>query len=169
MILESHIMADIKELWSFKSFRARIFLAMFPTALALVFGFLAFDTTRPYVFHASESYIIPPSGKGGDQMTVFWKVTHNRTCPGIVQRTLVDPATDVILAVYDASPAAINGVDIGGNVLAKTFSLPRTLQKGVVGYQASLLYTCNWLQILFPDTFGIKYQTPKLLFTYEAE
>jgi len=161
-----HLVTNLRELWTLESFRARIFMAIVPTLGAVFFGYLIADTTPPYIFHKEGSYIVPPQGQGGDEMTVMWKVTHNRTCPGTVTRRLVDPVTDVVLAVYDPQPAALHGVK-AGDMLVKTFLLPRTLQSGMVGYQAQLSYTCNWLQVRFPDLFGINYTTPKLLFRYE--
>jgi len=162
-----HIMSDLQELWSFRSFRARIFMAILPTAFAIGFGYLAMDNVHPYDFHQEESSIIPPSGHGGDVITVVWKVTHRRTCPGTVERQLVDPDTGVIIGAYDPSPAALNGEPVGQSYLRKTFALPKVLQKGWIGYAAKLVYTCNWLQSAFPDTFGIKYTTPTLYFKVE--
>lgn len=168
MIISSyHPLRAFRELWTLESFRARIFMAVLPTVLAIGFGYLVFDRTPPYIFHEKGSYIVPPAGVGGDQMTVMWSITHNRTCPGTVARKLVDPVTNVILAEYAPLPAAQDAVNIGGNILAKTFTLPRSLQTGMIGYQADLTYTCNWLQAWFPGTFGIKYSTPKLLFRYD--
>ena len=168
MILsEYHPVRALRELWTLESFRARIFMAVLPTLGAVFFGYLIADTTPPYVFHKEGSSIIPPQGRGGDEMTVQWKVTHNRTCPGTVSRRLVDPVTGVVLATYDPQPAARDGVKLGGDLLVKTFLLPRTLQTGMVGYQAQLSYTCNWLQKRFPDQFGINYTTPMLLFRYD--
>ena len=168
MILnDNHIMADVQELWTFRSFRARIFMAIVPTLFAVVFGYFAMDRTQPYIFHEDGSAIIPPSGHGGDQITVVWRVTYVRQCTGIVERLLTDPDTGVVIANYDPSPAALNGVDVGGGYLRKTFSLPKVLQKGWIGYHAKLTYTCNWLQRAFPEAFGIKYMTPKLLFKVE--
>ena len=160
-------MADLQELWGFKSFRARIFMLILPTLIAVLFGYFAMDRTRPYVFHEDGSAIIPPSGHGGDQITVVWRVTHTRTCPGTVERHLIDPDTGAILTAYDPAPAVVNGVDVGGGYLRKTFALPKLIQKGWIQYQAKLNYNCNWLQRLFPDAFGIKYTTPKLLFKVE--
>lgn len=170
MILsDHHFMADIRELWAFKSFRLRIFMTILPTLLAIIVGYFAMDRERPYIFHKEGSAIIPPSGHGGDQITVVWKVTFNRQCSGLVERQLVDPDTGVIIGAYDPSPAAYNGVDVGGNYLRKTFALPKVLQKGWIGYQADLTYTCNWVQALFPGAFAIRYKTPRLLFKVEED
>lgn len=169
MILsEIHIMSDLQELWSFKSFRLRIFMAIAPTLLAMIVGYFAMDRTRPYEFIVEESSIVPPSGKGGDQITVVWAVKETRraACPGIVERKLVDPQTNAIIAAYEPSLAALNG-EPDGKFLRKTFLLPRGLQRGWIGYQADLTYTCNWLQVLFPGAFAIRYKTPKLLFNVE--
>jgi hypothetical protein len=169
LLSDIHIMSDIRELWSFRSFRLRIFMAIAPTLFAVIVGYFAMDRTRPYVFHEDGSAIIPPSGHGGDQITVVWRVTQFRTCPGTVERQLIDPDTSAVVANYDPSPAAINGVDVGGGYLRKTFALPRVIQKGWIEYQAKLNYQCNWLQAWFPNAFGIKYTTPKLLFKVEED
>lgn len=172
MILSGyHVMADLRELWTFKSFRARIFLAAFPTAIAFFFGHLASDRDRPYEFIKEKSYILPPSGRGGDTVTVVWRVNYTRTCPGFVERRLIDPQTDAIIAAYDPSPTAnsvtrVNTTDPPITELRKTFALPKVLQKGTIGYKAKLTYHCNWLQAVWP-LFAIKYETPTLLFTVE--
>lgn len=165
IISDRHVMSDLKELWSFRSFRARIILAIFPTLIALIFSHFAADRQRPYDFHVDGSFILPPAAEGGDQITVHWKVTRHRQCEGIVERQLVDPRTDVIIASYDPAPAAVNGVPVGSDVLRKEFTLPLNLQKGEMAYQAKLTYTCNWLQKIFPNALGIKYVTPPLKFT----
>lgn len=161
-----HWVTDLKELWAFRSFRARIFLAVLPTTISLIIGHFAADRTRPYEFISEGSYIEPPAGRGGDQVTVNWHVKHNRTCNGNVERQLVDPVTDVILATYDPAPAAQNGVSVGSDYLRKVMLLPRGIQKGTIAYQAKLTYYCNWLQNLWP-ALAIRYTTPKLLFKIE--
>lgn len=169
IISDLHIMSDLQELWSFKSFRLRIFMTILPTMLAIIVGYFALDRTPPYVFHEEGSAIIPPSGHGGDQITVVWHVSTYRVCAGTVERQLIDPDTGAVIASYDPSPAAINGVDVGGGYLRKTFALPRVIQKGWIQYHAKLNYQCNWLQVWFPAAFGIKYITPKLLFKVEED
>jgi len=158
------IAADVRELWGFKSFRARVFFAIIPTAIAFVFGLLATDRVRPYDYIPEGSFIVPTSGKGGDQVTVHWHVRQNRTkpCPGIVERLLIDPSTDVVLATYD--PVLATPMPPVKGYLNVTFAMPRNMQAGVVGYRAKMTYTCNWLQAVFP-TMAIKYSTPTLLFT----
>jgi len=158
-------MSEIRELWGFKSFRARIVLAIFPTLVALIVGHFATDRERPYEFHLEGSFIVPPEAESGDQITVNWKVTRRRQCEGTVDRQLVDPRTEVIIANYDPAPAALNGVAVGTDILRKTFTLPLNMQRGDVGYQAKLNYQCNWLQKIFPNALGIKYVTPLLKFT----
>ncbi len=156
--------AQVRELWGFESFRARVFFAIVPTLFAFVFGLLATDHVRPYDYISTGSYIEPASGKGGEQVIVHWRVVQNRVkqCPGLVERFLIDPVTDVVLAAYDpvlATPSPpVNGF------LNVTFAMPRNMQAGVVGYRAKLIYTCNWLQGVFP-AFAIRYSTPTLLFT----
>lgn len=169
MILPNyHPMETLRELWTFRSFRARIFLAILPTTLALITGHFALDRQRPYDFHEDGSYIEPPSGHGGDIVTVNWHVSHHRTCEGTVERQLVDPNNDVIIATYDPTPAALNGVRVGERHLRKSFALPHNMQPGTVAYQAKLSYQCNWLQELFPGAFSIRYTTPKILFKFEG-
>jgi hypothetical protein len=161
-----HAMSYLRELWQIESFRARIFFAIAPTIVAVAFGYLATDHMHPYDFIGEESSIIPPSGRGGDQVTVVWKVHHNRSCPGTVERQLVDPDTGAIIALYDLSPAALNGLPSGDGYLRKTFALPKNVQTGWIAYQAKLAYTCNWLQVIAP-VFAVRYTTPKLLFKVE--
>lgn len=166
MILShTHVMDDLKELWEFKSFRMRVFFAIAPTLAAAAFGYLAIDRTRPYDYILAESYIQPPSGRGGDQVTVSWKVKVNRKpCPGTAQRVLVDPSTDIVVALYDPV-LATQGPTVNDR-LNITFSMPKNLHAGWVGYKAYLTYQCNWLQSLFP-AWAIRYQTPTLLFRVE--
>ena len=163
MLVKTHFVADLRELWSFKSFRARVFFAILPTAVAIIFGALATDRTHPYDYFADGSFIKPSSGRGGDQVTVSWSVRQNRAeaCPGIVERVLVDPTTDVVLANYDPV-IATPGPPVNGRINI-TFAMPRNIQPGMVGYRAKLTYTCNWLQALLP-AFAIRYETPMLLF-----
>lgn len=169
MILsDSHIMSDLKELWTFKSFRARIFLAMLPTFIAIMFAHYAADRQHPYDFFVEGSYIEPPSGKAGDHITVYWKVTRHRACDGIIERRLVDPVTNVIIASYDPDSSTGGvGEEINPRLLRKTILLPRNIQSGYIGYQARMTYACNWLQKALPRTFGIQYTTPQLLFLVE--
>jgi hypothetical protein len=164
-----HVMASLRELWTFNSFRARIFLAIVPTCLALVFGHYALDRQRPYDFYSQEqgSYIEPAAGRGGESVTVNWRVHYHRSCSGVVERQLIDPDTEVVIAVYDPQPAAVaNGMDVADGYLRKQFALPRDIRPGTIAYHAKLTYTCNWLQKMWP-AFAIKYATPKLLFIFE--
>lgn len=168
IIQNTHMLADLRELWSVKSFRARIFLAMLPTAIALIVGYYVTDAQRPYDFHKEGSFIEPPVGTGGDQVTVNWKVTFYRQCTGHLTRTLVDPNSGVLLAVYDTSPvASASGVFAANGYLRKTFTIPRSMPPGVIGYKAQLEYQCNWLQRMFPRPLSIRYETPMLLFKVE--
>jgi hypothetical protein len=163
------MMADLRELWTFKSFRARIFLAIIPTTIAMVVGFFALDRQPPYDFYTQEhgSNIEPPAGAAGDTVTVNWRVRFHRQCDGTVERQLVDPATDVILAAYAVAPAAQNGIKIGEEYLRKPLTLPNNIKRGTIAYQAKLTYQCNWLQRAWPF-FAIRYTTPKLLFHLEG-
>lgn len=164
MFSNIHPLAELRELWSFKSFRARIFMAIVPTAIALVIGHFATDRHRPYDFHVRESYIIPPRGVEGQDMSVHWRVTQRRSCPGTVERQLVDPNTGVIVAAYNPEPAEEGMVTDGW--LHKTFKVPRDIQAGNIAYQSKLTYQCNWLQVLMP-ALAIRYTTPRLIFTVE--
>jgi hypothetical protein len=159
-----HLFQDIKELWTFKSFRARIFLAAFPTIIAAVIGHFATDRQPPYDFHADQSYVVPPVGREGLEMTINWRVTHHRTCPGTIERQLVDPNTGVIVAIYDPAPADTNGGKNGW--LRKTFRVPRDIPGGNIAYQSKLTYHCNWLQALVP-ALAIRYLTPRIIFYVE--
>jgi hypothetical protein len=159
-------MADLRELWGVKSFRARIFFAIVPTVMAMAFGALATDRTRPYDFILSESYIHPASGKGGTQVVVNWKVHSNRShvCPGTIERVIIDPETGVVLATY--TPTMANSQMPLDGWIRNTFLMPHNMKPGVVGYRSKLAYTCNWFQALFPS-FAIHYESPTLLFTIE--
>ncbi len=164
MILNTHMLEDIRELWGFRSFRARIFLAIFPTTIALVVGHFATDRQHPYDFFVEESYVEPPTGSRGQEMTINWKVKEHRVCPGIVERQLVDPKTDVLIAVYDPAPTDTRGAEDGW--LRKTFRVPKDIQAGTLAYQAKLTYHCNWLQKLMP-AIAIRYTIPRLTFYVE--
>lgn len=167
MILANHhVLVDLRELWGFRSFRIRVFFAVVFAVVAGVLSFLMADTKQPFEFIEEGSYIVPPAGKAGEQMTVYWNGKRNRYCPGLVHRKLVDPNTGVVLAVYDPIPASFTDNTVAGMVV-RNFTLPRTLQSGPVGYQVSLTFTCNWLQVLLPNTFAIRYNSPRLLFVFE--
>lgn len=167
ILADSRFTSALQDLWSVKSFRVSIFFAIAHTIAAMLVGYLAMDSTHPYEFLAERSYIVPPESRGGDQIIVNWSVVHNRTCPGTVERQLMDPETGVVLATYDIAPAAFNGEVVGPGRLSKTFTLPKSIQPGWIGYQAKLAYTCNWVQDMFPDRLAIRYTTPRLLFKVE--
>lgn len=162
-------MADLRELWSLESFRARIFMAAIPTVFSVIVGYYALDRQPPYDFYGQDegSSIEPPTGAAGDVVTVNWRVRFHRSCVGTVERQLVDPESDVILAAYAIAPAAQNGIKIGEEYLRKPLTLPRDIKRGTIAYQARLTYQCNWLQRQWPF-FAIRYTTPKLLFHLEG-
>lgn len=121
---------------------------MFITAAVV---FMWFDTTPPYVFDVSQSYIVPNRAEEGMQIRVVWKVKKlNRFCPGTNTRVLFDPVTKARIAIYD--PVAVaSPYELDDNTeLIRTFLLPRQMETGKVGYRASQAYNCNWLQHFFP-------------------
>jgi len=163
-LLNTHPLATIKELWTEKSFRARIFLSVLPTTVALVVGHYAIDRQRPYDFHLEQSYVEPPRGVEGQVMTINWRVTRHRSCPGTVERKLVDPDTGVIIAPYEATEANPSGGEDGW--IRNTFRVPREIPGGNIAYQSMLTYRCNWLQELVPG-LAIRYITPRIIFYVE--
>ncbi len=118
---------------------------------AILFGWVAFmaaDNQAPYGYDAANSYIIPAvADDDGDQITVMWKLLRvNRACPGASQRMLFDKKTGVILATYDAAPAALTS-SVKDGYLNRTFLLPRgALPSGEIGYRATVCYECNHFQ-----------------------
>lgn len=150
----------LANLFSSIVFRVLFFVSVIVTAALVPITYWALDNTRPYIFHASESYIIPTQASGNDQMIVSWKVNVNRQCDGLVRRELFDPRTEVLLTIYDAQPAHATPMPVGAGQFNRTFLLPRQIQTGRVGYRARLEYYCNPLQRIWP----IKYTTPDLFF-----
>lgn len=159
-----HVFREIRELWTFKSFRARIFLAVLPTTIALVMGHYAADRQHPYDFHLEDSYVEPPFGILGQEMSINWRVTRHRVCKGIVERRLIDPTTGVILARYE--PTSANSAGGFDGWIRNRFRVPRDIPSGTIAYQSQLTYQCNWLQELVP-AFAIRYSTPRINFYVE--
>jgi hypothetical protein len=139
-------------------------LAALPTTIALVVGHFATDRQHPYDFIVEESYVEPPTGERGHKMTINWRVKEHRLCPGTIERQLVDPATGVLIAVYDPAPADTVGSE--GGWLRKSFMVPKDIQSGTLAYQSKLTYQCNWLQKLVPF-LAIRYTTPRISFYVE--
>ena len=164
MQLSYHPFALFKELWTEKSFRARIFLSIFPTSIALAVGHFAIDRQPPYDFHLSQSYVEPPVGREGQEMTINWRVTRHRVCPGTVERRLIDPTTNVVIALYEPTEANA-GLNFDGWIRNR-FKVPRDIPGGNIAYQSLLVYRCNWLQELVP-ALAIKYTTPSIIFFVE--
>lgn len=134
-------------------------------ALGLVFGACAFmylDTVPPYEFDVSQSYIVPDPAEDGQQITVNWKVKENRICPGVNYRTLIDPKTRAVVATYDpvAALTRMEGEDLSGGYLRRTFLLPAGPLPAEMDYRARTCFSCNPLQRLYP--FCV--QTPLLRF-----
>jgi hypothetical protein len=108
--------------------------------------FMAFDTTPPYEYDESASFVVPSPANDGDQVTVKWRLTKvNRICPGISQRVLFDPKTKIILANYDPMPATTTE-SMRDGYLNRTFALPRGLPSGPIAYRADVCYACNPFQ-----------------------
>lgn len=160
-----HLVADVRELWEYKSFRARIFFAIIPTVFGVAFGSLALDRTMPYEYDASQSYIEPPSGKAGIQVTIVWRVrVHRHNCSGQIERRLFDVRTNAIIVQYDPVPIEPTPVPTRDFTwLRRTILLPEKLPLGRLGYNANTMYACNWFQAVFP-TFAIRHTTPTLFF-----
>jgi hypothetical protein len=125
-------------------------------------AFMILDTTPPYEYDVKQSTIVPDLVENeNQQVTVQWKIKRvNRICPGATQRQLFDPKTQVILATYDATPAAVTG-SIKDGYLNRTFALPwAVLPPGRIGYRATVSYQCNVLQKFYPLVVA----TPNLYF-----
>jgi hypothetical protein len=163
MLLHTHPLVALKELWNERSFRLRIFMSVLPTSIALVVGHYAIDRQRPYDFHLEQSYVEPPRGVEGQVMTINWRVTRHRTCPGTVERKLVDPNTGVIIAPYEPTEASTSREE---GWIRNTFRVPREIPGGNIAYQSMLTYRCNWLQELLP-ALAIRYTTPRIIFYVE--
>lgn len=125
-------------------------------------AFMAADNTPPYEYDVENSVIVPDLVKEEtQQVTVMWKIKRvNRICPGANLRQLFDPKTGVILATYDAAPAATSS-SLKDGYLNRTFTLPwAVLPPGKIGYRATVSYQCNMLQKFFP----LVVTTPNLYF-----
>lgn len=149
----------LRNLFQSNAFRALFIISLLVGLAATVITYWALDTQHPYDFVASESYVVPYTARGNDQMIVKWRVVAHRTCPGLIRRELIDPKTDVVLAVYDPQIAAPK-YKLEDGYLNKVFMMPRSVQPGMVGYRSHLEYWCNPLQRLWP----LRYDTPTLLF-----
>lgn len=152
----------LHELWSVRVFRLNFIGGVILMLLASPIAYMAFDTQPPYTYIVNESVVLPPTAKGGEQVTVMWKVIFHRSCPGSSQRILFDPTTKVILASYDPSPAATTS-SLKNGYLNRTFLLPKSMQPGWVGYRATISYQCNFLQRFWP----LVTTTPDLFFKVE--
>lgn len=123
--------------------------------------FMRFDTTPPYEFDASQSEVIPPRTEPGTQIVVRWKVKKvNRFCHGMNTRELFDAETKARIAVYDPVPVA-SPFELSENEhLVRTFTLPKIMPYGRIGYRATQQYICNPLQHIWP----LVVTTPDLFF-----
>lgn len=155
----------LAELWKIPSFQILMCISILVATIAAALAFMLADTEPPYEYHVNKSFILPEYAGGGEQMTVYWRVTVNRKCDGFTQRVLFDPRTGVIIATYDAAPMVpktniVREVDGDGPYSVRTFLLPQVIQKGKIGYRSAVCYSCNPLRRLIPVcTF-----TPDLFF-----
>lgn len=153
------------ELFKIPALRILLGISLLVSAVSATAAFMLADTEAPYIYHADKSFILPEFAEGGDQMTVYWRVTINRRCEGFTQRVLFDPRTGVILATYDAAPMVpktniVSEIAGDGPYSVRTFLLPQVIQKGKIGYRSAVCYSCNPLRRLIPVcTF-----TPDLFF-----
>lgn len=159
------VTVTIYALWKTPSFKALLAVSLVVAAICATLSYWITDTEPPYTYHGEKSYILPHDAVGGDQMTVYWRVTINRKCKGFTQRILFDPRTGVNIATYDAAPmvsdtnivASLHGE---GPWLVRSFLLPQVIQKGVIGYRSAVCYSCNPLQEWRPVCMF----TPDLMF-----
>ena len=71
---------------------SRVSLAIMIAFLTGSIVFMAFDTTPPYEYDESASFVVPSPANDGDQVTVKWRLKKvNRECPGIAQAGLIRP------------------------------------------------------------------------------
>jgi hypothetical protein len=129
--------------------------------IASLFGWVSYmvaDTTPPYSYIISESYVIPNPSHAGRQVTVHWQLTINRLCPGIIVRTIVDAKTGATVS-YDPT-AALTTIKMGDTFLERTFFLPEEMQPGPKLYRSNAEYVCNPLHHIWP----LKVQTPDIPF-----
>lgn len=154
--------------WEQKSFRFFILLIVAGTAVLCAVMYAIFDTVPPYKYDVANSYIVPSPAMKNDQMLTKWKLINNpsRYCQGANRRELFDPLTNVIIAQYDVGKAARSS-SIEHGYVNISFTLPRNIPTGKIGYRARIKYQCNWLQRLFPDAFAFDTVTPDLFFYVE--
>ena len=146
-------------------------------AVGTQIGLWAIDTQPPYEWDGPSSRVVPDPAPDGGRVTADWHLKVNRICPAISQRRLSDPATRRIdsegnpiphsgktVATYDATPGAVS-VQVGENVMRRTFVLPRGLPSQVA-YASEVCFQCNPLQTIFPRSFCLT--TPELIFNVVA-
>ncbi len=144
--------------------KARFGLVLWLLTMAALGSWLAvmsLDNEPPYVWDASETSITPNPAKGGEMVTVNWKMTINRICPGSSSRSLIDADTGMVIATYDATPVSAV-IRTGDKSLIRTFQLPRGLPPRV-GYKSTICFRCNVLQALMP----LCVSTPTIKFRVE--
>ena len=126
--------------------------------LALVLfplGYMAADNVLPYDWKGGE--VVPDPAPDGAQVSVHWNMTVNRTCPGMVQRQVID-AHDIIHN-YDPVLAA-SGFAVKPDFWV-TFQLPINMPPGPARYRVHAEYYCNPLQYIWP----LRVTTPEIMFT----
>jgi hypothetical protein len=153
--------------WAQRLFRVHVMLMCIATFIACSIMYGLLDNTPPYKYDVANSYVVPMNARKSDQVIVKWKLAAppSRPCSGSNRRELFDAETNVILASYDAAPAAMIA-SIRDGYLNRTFRLPAEMPVGrKIGYRAYVRYNCNWVQRMFPDVFGFDTVTPTLYFT----
>lgn len=93
--------------------------------------------------------VVPDPVEDGGRVIVKLPVKRNRSCPGVVQRTLLDARTDEVVAFYDPVPSAYPHPMGAEQQLPKTFELPPGLPARV-RYTSEVCFSCNILQNWFP-------------------
>ena len=144
--------------------KARLGLIMWLLTMAALGSWLAvmhLDNDPPYVWDEAETTITPNPARGGEMVTVNWKMSIDRVCPGSSSRSLIDADTGLVIATYDATPISAV-VQTGDRNLIRTFQLPRGLPPRV-GYKSTICFRCNVLQALMP----LCVSTPTLTFRVE--
>jgi hypothetical protein len=134
-------------------------VAVFSLMVIAPIAYMLADNQPPYVYDEGKSYVVPSVTTAGRQMTVYWHFKKvNRVCIGSITRHVVDQDTGVRFS-YDPTAAA-RTVELGDNLLTRTFFLPPDVTPGKKWYYADAEFACNPLQRIYP----LRVRTPRLSF-----
>lgn len=130
--------------------------AVVPASLALTFGSLAWWLTdwAPPVEIRGVSIRSEAVPRGG-ALTVDYQVEQRRSCPGVVQRIVVD-SLDVVQFVEPQLLHVHPVDDVSGNTrVTVSVPVPAGAAPGPARYQALIRFQCNPLQTFLGSTIDV--------------